>query len=260
MELGHVVHRIAVGHHKPLEAPVATYAAVDQPVGGARRRAVQRVVRTHHRAGLSFDDGSAEGRRIGRFHIAWRHIDIESMPARLGPAVHGEVLGRGDRARVVEVLALQAVDKAHCHLSGEERVFAVRFHATAPARVAEDIDVGRPDGETGVALVVVARATGLVELGARFGRDHRAHLLHEMGIPARRQANGLWKHRGITVAGDAVQALAPPLIGGDAQARNCRRIVHGLRHFSSRLMCATRSAARCSGVASVFLRTLPVQR
>lgn len=141
------------------------------------------------------------------------------------------MLGRGDRAWVVEILALQAADKAHRHLPGEKRILAVGFHATAPARVAENVDIGRPDGQTGIALMVLARTAGLVELGARFGGHHRAHLLHQAGIPARRQADRLRKHRGVAVARDAVQAFAPPLVGGDAQARNRRGIVHGLRHL-----------------------------
>lgn len=88
MELGHVVDCIAVGHHKALEAPVAAHAAVEQPVRRADRGAVQRVVGTHHRAGLAFDQRGAERRRIGRFHIVRRHIHIEAMPSRLGAAVH----------------------------------------------------------------------------------------------------------------------------------------------------------------------------
>ena len=69
------------------------------------------------------------------------------MARGLGAAVHGEVLGRGDDAVVLRIVALHAGDEGDAHARGEERIFAVGFLAAAPARIAEDVDVGRPEVE-----------------------------------------------------------------------------------------------------------------
>src|SRR5205814_4722923 len=52
----------------------------------------------------------------------------------------------------------------------EERIFAVSFLAAAPARIAKDVDVGRPKGEAVVAAGISVLYS-IVVLGARFGRD-----------------------------------------------------------------------------------------
>ena len=90
----------------------------------------------------------------------WRRVS--------GPLVHGEVLAGGDGAQVVQVVALHAVNEGHAQPAGEERIFAVGLLAAAPAGIAKDVDVGRPEGEA-VKDAVVAFALRLVVFGAGFG-------------------------------------------------------------------------------------------
>ena len=231
MEVQHVVERIAVGHHEPAESPVLAQAAIEQPVGGAGRRAVQRVVGAHHRAGAAFDQRGTERRQVGRLQIARGDIHVETVTPRLRTAVHSQMLWRGDRARMPRIVALQAADESDRQLPGEVGILAVGFHATSPAGVAENVDVRRPDRQPFITPMVAAGSTGQVELGTRLGRGHRADLFQKLAVPGRRQPDGLRKHRRVAAAGDAVQTLVPPLVGRHAQARNRRSGVHRLRDF-----------------------------
>ena len=43
------------------------------------------------------------------------------------------------------------------------------------------------------------------------------------------EADGLWKHRCASAARHAMQGLVPPVVRGNAQARNCRSLVDELR-------------------------------
>ncbi len=150
------------------------------------------------------------------------------MPVVLGAAVDGEVLGRGDQLQVARVVALQALDERDAHAGGQVWVFAVGFLAATPARVAEDVDVGRPEGEP-LVDAALALAQGLVVLGARFVGDRRGDLRHEIEVPGGRQADGLREDGGDARAADAVQALVPPVVLGHAEPLDGRRRVHHLR-------------------------------
>ena len=50
-----------------------------------------------------------------------------------------------------------------------------------------------------------------------------ALVVHQAGIPGGRHADGLREHRGITGARHAVQRLAPPVVGRNAEPGDGRR-------------------------------------
>ena len=167
------------------------------------------------------------------------------MAVGFRPAVHGEMLGGGVELAVLRVVALQAAHEAHAHARGQERILAVGFLSAPPARIAEDIDVGRPEGQALVAAVF-ATPQGLVVLGARFVADRSRHLVHQRHVEGRGQADGLREHRRAARARHAVQRLVPPVVGGQP-----RRSIAGAAFcicaaFSSSVMRDTRSAARSS--------------
>ena len=141
------------------------------------------------------------------------------MAGGLGAAVDGVVLGGGDGLEVGGVVALEAFDEGDAEAGGEEGVFAVGLLAAAPAWIAEDVDVGRPDGEAVVDGVDVV-ADGLVVLGAGFGGDDGGDLVDEGRVPGGGHADGLREHGGVAGAGDAVEAFVPPVVGGDVEARD----------------------------------------
>ncbi len=118
--------------------------------------------------------------------------------------------------------------KSYAEVGGEEGIFAVGLLAAAPARIAEDVDVRRPDGETVVDGVNVV-ADGLVVFGAGFGGDDGGDLVDERRVPGGGHADGLREHCGVAGAGDAVEALAPVVVGGNVEAWNGRSGVDELR-------------------------------
>ena len=130
--------------------------------------------------------------------------------------MHREVLGAGPRFQHV-ALALQTANVGRADFAGEGGVFAEGFLAPAPARVAEDVDVGAPEGEALVNVPVAVAGSGVV-LGAAFGGSHVAQFLHQPGIEGGGHADGLGEHGGHARAGHTVQRFVPPVVCGHAQA------------------------------------------
>ena len=122
------------------------------------------------------------------------------------------------------------VTKATRHAAGEERIFAVGFLPAAPARIAKDVDVGRPEGEAEERFVLVV-AHGLVVLGAGLGGDGLAHAVHQRRIPGGGHADDLGEIGGVTREGDAVQAFVPPNVLRDAEAGDGGGVIAHLLDF-----------------------------
>src|SRR5260370_1045368 len=144
--------------------------------------------------------------------------------------VNGEVLGWGNSFQIVRVVALQAGNECHADAAGEKRIFSVGFLAAPPARVAKDVDIGRPKGETEVPPGVSA-LNCIIVFGARFAGDHIGDAMDQLRVPRGRKANGLGEDGGITRAGDAVQPPVPPVVCRNAETRNGGGDILHLRGF-----------------------------
>ena len=142
-----VVDGAAVGGDEAVEVPVVAEDVAEEHLAGAGGDFVDGVVGAHDGVGLAFDDGGAEGGQVGVPEIVRGGIDVGLVARGFGAAVDGVVLGGGDGAEVFGIVALDAFDEGCAEAGGEEGIFAVGFLAAAPARIAEDVDVGRPDGE-----------------------------------------------------------------------------------------------------------------
>src|ERR1039458_9972758 len=119
------------------------------------------------------------------------------MPLRLRAAVHGEVLRRGNHPEVVGIVSLQTLHEGDAQTAGEERVLSVSLLPASPARIAKDVDVRRPDGQSVVDRVNIV-ANGLVVLGAGLDGDRRGLASHQSGVPRRRHSYRLWKQSGVS--------------------------------------------------------------
>ena len=208
----------AVGDHVTAESPLPA-KQVEEPLVGASGLPQNRVVRAHDGVGVAVDNGGAEGRRVRIVEIVEGDRNIEAVAEDLGAGVHGVMFGRADGFQIVWVVALQAGNESKGKMAGEERVFAVGFLPTAPARIAEDVDVGRPEGETVIAAGVVV-GDGVVVFGARFGGNDVGDGVDEIGVPGGAEADGLRKDSGVTGAGDTVESFVPPVVRGDLQTRD----------------------------------------
>src|SRR5438105_14260216 len=100
------------------------------------------------------------------------------MPQRLGSAVDCEMLRCGDDPGMHRVISLQAAYERYGEPSCQKRVFAVGFLPSAPARITENVDVGRPDRESRVAGPLLPGAQSS-ELRACLGGDRRADRLQQ---------------------------------------------------------------------------------
>ena len=213
-----IVDRAAVGGDVAVETPFRQQRVEQRTHRG--RRAVDRVVGRHHGLDVPFAHERLEGRQISLIQVGVRRGRVEIVAQRLGTAVHGVVFGARRGEQVVGVVALQAVHERHAEAGGEERVLAVGLLAAAPARIAEDIDVGRPKGEAVEDRALLRRAGVAVELGAALDADDVRDVVVQRRVPHRSQADGLREDGRDTGVGDAVQRLAPPVVFRDAEARH----------------------------------------
>ena len=139
---GDVSNRIAVRDHVTREAPPAAQLVLQQVLVGACRLSIYGVVRTHHRSSLAFHDGRTKCGFVGVQLVVQADIDVGKMPRRLRPAMDRKVLRRGNGEVVFRIIALQSGHVGDAHAAGQEGVFPVGLLASAPARIAEDIQVG----------------------------------------------------------------------------------------------------------------------
>ena len=219
----------AVGHDEALEAPALAQVSIEQRLTRARRNTVDRVVSAHHAARLALDDGRAERRQVGVVQVVRRHLHVFLVAVRLWPAVHRKVLGGRDGLEVPGVVALQALDEGDADARRQVRVFAVGLLSAAPARVAKDVDVGRPDREPSIPLGAAVGLHVLDVLGAKLGGDRVCRFLDQRRVPRGRHADRLREHRRHAGAGDPVQAFVPPVVRGHTQPRNRRGSMTELR-------------------------------
>ena len=221
------------------EVPLVAQAGLQQVRARASRDAVHGVVDAHDRGCLAFDDGGAECGQVGIDEVPLVDARVEAVSCRLRSAVHGVVLRRRHHLQVVRVGSLHPRHERHAHAGREIRILAVGLLAASPARVAEDVDVGRPVRQPGGAAGQRRqrvrprwRRTRLrvVVLGAGLGGDRVGHLPQQRRVPGGGQADGLREH-GRPALHDAVQGLVPPVVGRHAEARDCRRGALHLQHL-----------------------------
>ena len=164
------------------------------------------------------------------------HLGIEGVPRESFPFLHVIrclVLAarREPDSAFLPLLPLEALDILEGVRGGDSGVLPGRLLATAPPRVSEDVDVGRPVREAGLAGVV--HAERLRRNGLGDGAPQRAVEGGGGQDDLRERGGGADGARGEVdpgpVVGEAVERLGPPLVGRDAQARDPARRVGQLR-------------------------------
>ena len=229
-----------------LEAPLFTQDLLQRRACAADL-AVCAVVRTHH----SFDSclfyAGFKSRQIGLFHILRIGFRIKGMPQCLRSGVNREMLGAGRRPQVSAVVAsipaLNSLDEPDAEPGCQERILAVGLMSSAPSGIAENIHIGRPEGQSLVDVPVIVCRLRIV-FRASLPRDAGADFLHQILVKSCRQANGLREHGCGSGPGNAMQRFVPPVILRNIQSRNGRRVIAQLRglflqrHSGYQLLCA----------------------
>ncbi len=220
-------YRAAVGHHQILESPLVPQNSLEKPGVPAAGFVVQPLVRAHDLAHARLLNERLERRQVGFAQVP--RIDVvhvQGVAAPFGARVHGVVLGAGQEFSVFGVgRPLQAANHGHPHPGHQVRILAVGFLSPAPARVAEDVDIGGPDGQPEKAAVLPAAAPVLVVFGADLVRSGAEHPEDHRVVERRGHRDGLGEHRDAVIVGQAVQGLAPPVELSDPEPRNSLRLV-----------------------------------
>jgi len=139
--------------------------------------------------------------------------------------MHRIMLGRGDSLKIFRIVALQARNESHAHSGGKKGIFTVGFLSSSPARIAEYVDIGRPEIQT-LVDVSPSLADGLVVLGSGFLTDGGCHLVNQWRVKGGRKADGFRKDGRRSRTGDAVQRFAPPVVLGHLQTGKGARLVY----------------------------------
>lgn len=219
----------AVADDVSVEAPFAAQDVLQEQRARAGALAVDAVVRAHHGLDAPLAHARLEGGQIGLAQVLLRRADVKGVPFALGTGMDGVVLRAGRRLQVDGIVPLDAADERDAHPSGEVRIFAPRLDAASPAGIAEDVHVRTPEVEPRVHLPPASGGDGRKILDAPLVRNRRGDLAHELRIETRRHADRLGEHGRASVAPDAVQRLAPVIVGGDAEPGNRRSLVPELR-------------------------------
>ena len=143
--------------------------------------------------------------------------------------MHGEMLAAGGGFQILAV-SLQSADKTNTQSAGQIGIFSVGFMTSAPPRIAENINVRTPDSQSLINIPVTVAALSVV-FCARFIGNHACYLFLQFFIKHGSQTDRLREYGGGTCAGHTVQRFVPPVIGGNSQPVDGRRVIFQLGSF-----------------------------
>ena len=161
MTCGDIGDGSAVGDNISVELPFVLQSLMQKQFAGAGRGSIDGVVSAHDAVGVGVDDKASECGKIRVGEIVRGDDGVEGVARDSGPAVNREVFCRGNDLEIARIRTLQTLHKGGADAAGEKRIFAVGFLSASPARVAIDVDIGRPEGEAIVDGVLPSRCAWL---------------------------------------------------------------------------------------------------
>ncbi len=174
------------------------------------------IVSTHHRLHTGFLHTCLKCRKISFPQILFIHACIEAVTHILRTAVHRKMLGTRCCLEILLIMPLQSHNIAHAKPAGQIGVLAKRLMSPSPARVAENIDIGRPERQSLINVFIVPLLLH-DKLCPRLCGDRIAHLLHQLLVKRCRHADRLRENGRCARARHAVQRLIPPVVRLDAK-------------------------------------------
>ena len=223
----------AVAHHQIFVSPFVPENLGQQAVAPAARLPLETLVGAHDLLHVGLLHQRLEGRQVGLPQIPRvQMLHVEIVPLGLRAAMHGIMLGTGVELVVLRVpRPLEAFHHGHPHTGGQPRVFPPGLLSPSPARVAEDVHVGRPERQPLVHLPEPPVPVRLVVFGAGLVAHRGIHLLHRLLIERGSHPHRDGIDRGQPAARHAMQGLAPPVVRLDAQVLHSRRGIDHQRHL-----------------------------
>ena len=220
----------AIGDDIAVKSPPVPQNPLNEFAASATGIAAKAVVGTHHRLGMRLNNRCSERGKIRLEKVAITYQCVKDVTDRLGPAVNRKVLWSGDRLEIPRVISLHSLHEFHRQPPREIWIFTVGFHPPAPAGIAENVDVGRPERKAFIDFRPPFSERPAV-FGPCFVGDNRGNAEHQIGIPGRGKANCLGKHRGLSGSRHTMKGFTPPVVGRNAQTFNGRGIVEHLLHL-----------------------------
>ena len=149
--------------------------------------------------------------------------------------MHGVVFRASVSLEVVLVVALHTQHGLNAQNACQIRVLAASLLTASPARVTEDVHIGAPECQFGVARVVGhahrhveqrrIAVVGAVPVGAGLVRHRREHVVEQFGAERSGHTDRLRINR-VAFLTHAVARFRPPVVRRNAQSVNRHRLVH----------------------------------
>ena len=231
-----VVDGAAVGEDDVVITPLLAEDLGQEAVAAAAGITLVAVVGAHDLLDAGILDDGAESREVGLPKVAHRHGGVEAVALALRAAVDGVVLDACMCLVAFSVKCLHCADGSAAHNAGEVRVLAAGLLAASPPRVAEDVDVGAPEGKadvpdaSGSLRLPEDVVVGGVPGGAGFVGDGSVDLELLGLVECGGKSDGLREDGGAGTA-DAVAGLGPPVVGGNAEPVDGHGSVHHQADF-----------------------------
>ncbi|OPZ12373.1 MAG: hypothetical protein BWZ06_01534 [Bacteroidetes bacterium ADurb.BinA261] len=237
-----IADRTTIRHNVSLQSPFVAQNVL-HILAAAARFTVQTLIGTHHRVNVGFFDRSFEMRQIGFGHIVFVGIHIKRMTNSFWSTVYHKMFRRSHQLQVFRIVALQTFDEWNSHFGSQEGIFAIRFHASSPTRIAKNVDVGCPERQPLINFPLAFRRV-IVMFGSRFVGNRCGDIEHFVGIPHGSHPDCLRKDGCQSRTCHAMQAFVPPVVSRNSQSLDCRRIVEHQTHLF--FQCQTRKQIGCS--------------
>jgi len=194
------------------KAPSSAKYVFNQEITGTAWFAKSTVIRAHYRFNSAVHK-RLERRQIGFQKVFLGNNGVKSVAFFFGAGMDGKMFGAGGKFQVLRIFPLQTTYQRETNLACKIRIFAVSFLPPPPARIAENIDIWRPESKPPI-LAAVALFDSLVILCARFIGNSVRYPLYKLIVKSRRQSDSLRKNSRDTRSSDTVQTLVPPVIFG----------------------------------------------
>ena len=122
---------------------------------------------------------------------------------------------------------MKPLNICHAQSRSQHRILPVGLMSPSPARIAEDIDIGSPEGQSLINIMIFMLLRLLI-LGATLHCDRLTDLLQQLRIKGCSQTDRLWKHGRPAGSCHSMQRLIPPIIRRNSQSRDRRSIISQL--------------------------------
>ena len=156
-----IIDSSTVADYNSVESPAVAQNLLQQTIGTAARLAFKTLIGTHHLTHIGVLHECAESREIGLPQVALRQVgDVEAVAHTFRTAVHGIMLGTSQALVIARsAVALQSAHHPCAHTTVHVRILAVGLLPSSPSRVAEHVDIRRPESDAAIVShgAVVAR-------------------------------------------------------------------------------------------------------